>query len=249
MHSPKLFSFYDYYCLVSMTDTDRYKVLEAAASAITSETLEAAKSAIAFSCEEHLRWSDIFLKRLETISAADLHKFARAWALTMLGHLPTRPETCPFCIQYGANRQCPDCGYALTHGGRCDEDTSAFCRFIEAFHELGRSIYQDISDHSFSNRSFDAEQTRATLREAICASIDEARHMARDMSSSDTSCSKSCDTSCNKSCEPAIASALDLMERKSRYLKLMIGLLPLELFSPEVEESCRTVESSLGDYW
>ncbi len=228
--------------------THRTDELEAAARNINPASLQAAKSAVAASCAEYIRWADLFTKRLERIEPSDLHKFARAWALTMLGHLPTKPETCPFCIQFGANRQCPDCGYALTHGGRCDEDTSAFCRFIEAFHELGRAIYQDISDHSFSNRSFDAEQTRATLREAICASIDEARCMAHDMSC-DTSCSKSCDTSCNKYCEPATASALDLMERKFRYLKLMIGLLPLKLFSPEVEGSCRTVESSLVDYW
>jgi hypothetical protein len=218
-----------------MTDTDRPKALEAAALAITPETLDAAKSAIAFCCEEHLRWSNIFLNRLETVPDADLHKFARAWALTTLGHLSTRPETCPFCIQHGRDRECRGCGYALTHG-RCDEDASAFSRFIEAFHELGRTIYQDTSIHSSLDQSLDTEQTRAILREAICNSIREARHMA-------------CDMSCDVSCEPASTSALGLMERKSAYLKLMIGLLPLKLFSPEVEESCRTVESCLEDYW
>jgi hypothetical protein len=225
-----------------MTDTDRSKALEAAASAIAPETLEAAKSAITFCCEEHLRWSGIFQERLKTVPDADLHKFARAWALVMLGHLPTRPETCPFCIQYGRDRECLDCGYALTHG-RCDEDTSAFSRFIEAFHELGRTIYQDTSNCFALDRHFDAEQIRSTLREAICASIDEARHMACDMTCDTSSASR------NVSCELANASAIDLMERKSRYLKLMICLLPLKLFSPEVEESCRTVESCLEDYW
>ncbi len=208
--------------MVDTERTDRSRKLEATAAAITPETLEAAKSAIAFCCEEHLRWSGIFLERLETVPAADLHKFARALALTMLGHLPTRPATCPFCIQYGNDRSCRGCGYALTHG-RCDEDASAFSRFIESFQELGRAIYQDTT-----NPSLDPAQIQLILREAICASIREARHTA---------------------CKIENASALDLMEQKSRYLKRMIGLLPLELFSPEVAKSCRTVEDSLEDYW
>jgi hypothetical protein len=208
-----------------MIDTDRpdrSRELEAAAAAITPETLDDAKSAISFCLEEHLRWSGLFWKRLETIPDSDLHKFACALCLTMLGHLPTRPGTCPFCIQYGNDRSCRGCGYALTHG-RCDSDDSAFSRFIESFQELGRAIYQDTS-----NPSLDPAQIRLILREVICASIGEARRMA---------------------CELENASALDLMEQKSRYLKRMIGFLPLELFSPEVEESCQTVEGSLEDYW
>ncbi len=196
--------------------------LEAAARNINPASLQAAKSAVSVSCAEYIRWAELFSKRLESIEPSLLHKFARALCLTMLGHLPTRPETCPFCIQYGDDRSCRRCGYALTHG-RCDSDESAFSRFIESFQELGRAIYQDTS-----NPSLDPAQIRLILREAICTSIGEARHMA---------------------CELETASALDLMEQKSRYLKRMIGLLPLELFSPEVEKSCRTVEGSLEDYW
>jgi len=205
-----------------MVDTDRSRKLESAASDITPKTLEAAKSAIAFCCEEHLRWSDLFLERLETISDPNLPKFTRALCLTMLGHLPTRPETCPFCIQYGRDRECRGCGYALTHG-RCDEDVSAFSRFIESFQELGRAIYQETS-----KPASDPAQTRVILQEVIYASIREARRMT---------------------CKLENASALDLMEQKSRYLKRMICLLPLELFSPEVGERYRMVEGSLEDYW
>lgn len=64
-------------------------------------------------------------------------------ALTMLGQLPTRPETCPFCLQYGSDPSCRGCGYALSHS-RCDSDASAFSLFIEAFQELGKAIYQDV---------------------------------------------------------------------------------------------------------
>ena len=81
--------------------TDRAKELEAAAKDIDPASLQAAKAAIDVNCREYLRWADLFSRRLETIKPEELHKFARALSLTLLGHLPTRPATCPFCIQYG----------------------------------------------------------------------------------------------------------------------------------------------------
>ena len=122
--------------------TDRAGELEAAASLIDTESLDAAKAAIIIVCQEYLRWADRFIRRLETVEPDQLHKFGRALALTLLGHLPTRPGTCPFCIQYGKSRSCQGCGYAATHG-RCDADDSSFSLFIEAFQELGKAIYQD----------------------------------------------------------------------------------------------------------
>ncbi len=122
---------------------DSKRRLEEAASAIDAASLDAARSAIAEGCEEWLDCSKLFSERLETVTSQALHKFARAVALTMLGQLPTRPGTCPFCLQYGSDRCCRGCGYALTHG-RCDSDASAFSLFIEAFQELGKAIYQDI---------------------------------------------------------------------------------------------------------
>ena len=87
--------------------TDRAEELEAAAKDIDLESLQAAKSAVAASCQEYIRWADLFSRRLETVEAAELHKFARAFSLTLLGHLPTRPGTCPFCIQYDRDRAAP----------------------------------------------------------------------------------------------------------------------------------------------
>ena len=92
--------------------TDRIKELEAAALAIDPASLEAAKAAITESCQEYIRWADLFSRRLETVEPSGLHKFARALGLTMLGHLPTRPGTCPFCIQYGRDKSCRGRGAA-----------------------------------------------------------------------------------------------------------------------------------------
>lgn len=209
-----------------MVDMDRSRALEAAASAITPKTLEAAKSAIAFCCEEHLRWSGIFLKRLETVPAADLHKFARAMALTMLGHLPTRPATCPFCIQYGGDRSCLGCGYALTHG-RCDSDDSAFSRFIEAFQDLGKAIYQD-HDTGIGELRCDPAKVRNELRMAISESVKLAERMQQDLTQT---------------------SALHLMELKASYLDRMVGLMPLDLLSIEVLEKRQLVGKTLKNYW
>lgn len=196
--------------------------LEAAASAIESEALDAARSAIAEGCEEWLRRSKIFSERLETIASQDLHKFARALALTMLGQLPTRPGTCPFCIQYGRDRSCTGCGYALTHG-RCDSEASAFSLFIEAFQELGKAIYQDTE-----GSPIDSLEAREALRSSLYASSKRTEKMLADLPH---------------------ASALDLMERKSSYLDEMIGLIPWALFSSQVEARAKEVHETLKNYW
>ncbi len=52
--------------------------LEAAAKNIDPASLQAAKIAIDVNCREYLRWADLFSSRLETVKAAEMHKFARA---------------------------------------------------------------------------------------------------------------------------------------------------------------------------
>ncbi len=204
--------------------------LEAAASAIKPEVLQTAKSAIAEGCEDYLRQAAIILERLETVQSDDLHKFARALALTELGCLPARPETCPFCIQYGKDRSCEGCGYAQTHG-RCDSEDSAFSRFIEAFQELGRMIYQDISQDTgqdTSKRSFDPADTREILLESIDASVRAARGMLSELPD---------------------ASTFRLMELKARYLNEMICLIPISMLSDEAGEMRNEVIEYLKNYW
>ncbi|HEX7445469.1 MAG TPA: hypothetical protein VF300_03685 [Methanothrix sp.] len=202
--------------------TDRPSELEEAASLITHESLDAANNAVIINCQEYLRWADLFFRRQETVLPEELHKFGRALALTMLGHLPTRPGTCPFCIQYGRSQSCQGCGYARTHG-RCDADDSTFSIFIEAFHTLGRAIYQDAG-------KLNCHPDEA--RRSLSSSIQDSRDLTVQMTGALPS-----------------ASALELMERKAWYLDQMIRVLPLALMDQEVEERCRLVQKALRDYW
>ncbi len=203
--------------------SDRTEELSAAARAIDPASLQQAKAAIAEVCEEYLRWADQFSRRLETVEPSELHKFARALSLTMLGHLPTRPGTCPFCIQYGKDRSCLGCGYAATHG-RCDAEDAAFSLFIEAFQELGRIIYQDMD----GRLPCSPEIATTRLEKWLADSANLAEAMKNSLES---------------------APVQDLMKRKARYLDDMTGLLPLELFSAEVAEKWQQVRDRLKDYW
>lgn len=202
--------------------TDRAEELEVAAKDIDLESLQAAKDAVAASCREYIRWADLFSRRLETVEAAKLHKFARAFSLTLLGHLPTRPGTCPFCIQYDRDKSCTGCGYAATHG-RCDAEDSAFSLFIEAFQELGRAIYQDTGELGCS-----PHDARMYLNLFIKVSRDVAMRLQEDLPS---------------------AGAQRLMEMKAAYLDTMIWLIPGLLLSEEVRKRCLLVRRTLLNYW
>jgi hypothetical protein len=202
--------------------TDRAKELEAAAKDINPASLQAAKAAIVVNCREYLRWADLFSLRLETVQAAEMHRFARAMSLTLLGHLPTRPATCPFCIQYDRDQACAGCGYAATHG-RCDADDSAFSLFIEAFQELGRSVYQDTGKLCCS-----PHDARMHLNLTIKVSREAAMRLQEELPS---------------------AGAQQLMELKAAYLDTMIRLIPGPLLCEEVRERCLLVRRMLLNYW
>jgi len=209
-----------FYFYMHMADRDRQ--LADAASEINSQTLQAAKAAVSASCMEYLRWADLFSLRLESLPDGQLHKFARAFSLTLLGHLPARPETCPFCIQYGHDKSCTGCGYGATHG-RCDAATSAFSLFIEAFQELGREVFQDTTEIGFA-----ADEARQILYSAIAASSERALRMQQDLPS---------------------VGARGLMELKADYLDAMICQIPVQLFGEAVRERSRLVREALLDYW
>ena len=202
--------------------TDRQAELEAAANAIDAASLQAARSAVAASCREYLRWAEIFSRRLESVKPEELHKFVRAFCLTLLGHLPTRPGTCPFCIQYGHDKSCRGCGYAAAHG-RCDSENSAFSIFIEAFQELGWAIYQDIE-----GRPVDHPQAAQIMRRTISATQEQALRMEEEM--------QGCGT-------------MQLMMLKAQYLEEMVKLLPLSLLSAEVGMRALRVKDALQRYW
>ena len=205
--------------------TGNARSLEDAANEIMPLNLDAARGAIMESCREYIRLADLFSCRLESVVPQDLHKFARAFSLTLLGHLPTRPNTCPFCIQYGHDRACTGCGYAATHG-RCDADDSAFSLFIESYQELGRLIFQEIDGPAKS--ICDAKETRQQLLSAIQASVRLAEQMQVKL--------------------PAL-SALHLMQEKQRYISLMIEQLPLSLLSVDVARQLQHLQEKLKRYW
>jgi len=204
--------------------TDRAKELEAAAKDIDPASLQAAKTAIVVNCREYLCWADLFSRRLETIKPEELHKFARSLSLTLLGHLPTRPATCPFCIQYGHDKSCQGCGYAATHG-RCDADDSAFSLFIEAFQELGRLIYQDTT--ASQSACFPVE-----IKKLLFALLQSSQELAREMQKD----------------LPSL-STLQLMRKKQVYIDRMILQLPLCLFSEDVQEQRCILQYRLERYW
>jgi hypothetical protein len=200
--------------------------LEKASLSISSESLQEAKKAISIDCAEYLKWARLLAEKWEGISSdMDKKKFAKALALTMLGSLPTKPITCPFCIQYSGDQTCKGCGYALTHGGRCDEETSTFKQFIEAFQDLGKAILQD---HDTYEPSLDAEEGLRMLQKSIDSSIIKAEQMVQDLPD---------------------ASTNQLMEIKVRYLDQMICLIPLLFFSDEVQNEYTKVRERLKDYW
>lgn len=216
-------------CMSDMTH--RAREVQAAAEAIHPAALDEAKAAIATSCREYLRWAGLFSLRLQSLPDGELHRFARAFSLTLLGHLPTHPGTCPFCIQYGKDRSCSGCGYAATHG-RCDEDDSAFSVFIEAFQELGRMIFQDtISQENISSPEF-------FDRHAIENRRDLHFHL-----------NKSMNTACRMEQSLPPLTTLQLMEAKQIYIGRMIDHIPISLFSDDGRHQFLAVKDSLMRYW
>ncbi|GAB6286831.1 MAG: hypothetical protein STSR0009_30340 [Methanoregula sp.] len=95
--------------------------------------------------------------------------------------------------------------------------------FIEAFQELGRTIYQDTGELRCP-----PDKAKQLLRIFLLASAKAARQMLSDL---------------------PLAPALLFMEKKAVFLEQMIGLLPLEILSEETREKRRDVQIKLKDYW
>jgi len=203
----------------------RPRILEDAAATIEPESLENAKAAILSRCEEYLAVLERMDAALElkAHTADDERRFARALAMYQLAYLPTRPETCPFCVQHSGGERCEGCGYALTHGGRCDADTSSFGRFIESAHELAGLIYLVQGD-----AVFEAGRGRRLLRRSIEASLTATRDLMKDLPD---------------------ASAFRLMEIKAEYIVSILGLIPVELIDPRAEDKRAEVVERAGRYW
>lgn len=205
--------------------TDSEVLLEAAAKDIDPASLEEAKAAVADACREYIRWVQMFTSRLEGLPDEKLHKFARAFSLTMLGHLPTRPGTCPFCIQYGRDRSCTGCGYADTHG-RCDADDSKFSLFIESFLDLGKLILQDTT--APDDADSDPDKKKRLLYLLLGSSGTLASQMQESL--------------------PTL-STLQFMQEKQMYISRMIEFIPLSLLSDDVRRQFCVLQDRLKKYW
>ncbi len=206
------------------TPKDRVK----AAATIDPESLEEAEEAVAIGCR-------LFLNRLDRLEAGlanvrtpqDAGQFARALSMYLLASLPLRPETCPFCVQHSGGNRCQGCGYAETHGGRCDAETSAFGQLIEAVYDLAREIHEIREDSSVPEIDLDVG------RERLKNSIGRSRGAAEVLSAA-----------------ISVARVSDLMAAKRGYIEAILDALPLDLIaSPEIERGLEEVRAKLERYW
>lgn len=156
----------------------------------------------------------------------DIVKFSRALAMYQLAHLPTRPQTCPFCVQHSEGNRCEGCGYALTHGGKCDAETSAFGQFIEAVYDLAGVIHglQDGKEPKI-----DADEGRDLLKQSIRGSRVATKSLIEAL---------------------PWASTDQFMVIKARYIEEILKEIPSDLMaSDEVDVALRYVLDKLKGYW
>ncbi|MBN2252011.1 MAG: hypothetical protein JW724_08070 [Candidatus Altiarchaeota archaeon] len=201
---------------------------ERAAATIDPASLEKAKEAIAVGCWEFLKRLDRLeagLKRVGT--ARDAGRFSRALSMYLLASLPLRPETCPFCVQNVGGNRCQGCGYAETHGGRCDADTSAFGQLIEAVYDLAGLIHEIRDDMPVA--CIDPGEGVERLENSIRRSREAAEILLAAISESGVS---------------------ELMAAKQGYIESILNALPADLIgSPEIERSLEEVRTKLERYW
>jgi hypothetical protein len=201
---------------------------ERAAATVGPSSLEEARGAIAVSCQ-------LFLKRLDRLerglanvrTAKDIDRFSRALSMYLLASLPLKPEACPFCVQHSGGNRCQGCGYAETHGGRCDAETSAFGQLIEAVIDLAGEIHEVRDDPHLP--AIDP----GVAREGLKYSIDRSREAAEALLAA---------------IEEATVSGL--MEAKRGYIEAILKALPADLIgSSEVFRSLEEVRPKLERYW
>jgi hypothetical protein len=199
-----------------------------AAATIDLSSLKEAKEAIAIGCQ-------LFLKRLDRLewglmrvrTAQDVNRFSRALSMYLLASLPLKPEACPFCVQNVGGNRCQGCGYAETHGGRCDADASAFGQLVEAVIDLAGKIHE-IQEGS-SVPAIDPDEARKRLKDSISWSREAAEGLLATTKE---------------------ASVSGLMEAKRYYIEVILKALPADLIGDsEVFRFLEEVGSKLERYW
>ena len=199
-----------------------------AAATIDPASLEDARRAIAVGCRHFLKRLDMLEEGLVNVrTAQDINRFSRALSMYLLASLPLKPETCPFCVQHSGGNRCQGCGYAETHGGRCDADTSAFGQLIEAVYDLAGEIHEIREDPPFA--SLDPDEAGEWLENSIRRSREAAEILLAEISE---------------------AGVSELMAAKRGYIEAILKALPADLIgSPEVDRSIEEVRAKLERYW
>ncbi len=176
----------------------------------------------------------LFLMRLDRLEAGlskvrtarEAARFAMATAMFLLDSLPLRPEACPFCVQNAGGCRCQGCGYAETHGGRCDADASAFGQLIEAVIDLAGEI------HSIREGPSEVGDPEMLMKE-LEASLDRSREAAEALLA-----------------DIAEADVAGLMEAKRKYVGAILEAIPVgSIGSREVDRRIGDVASRLEEYW
>ncbi|AET64083.1 hypothetical protein [Methanothrix harundinacea] len=177
----------------------------------------------------------LFLRRLDRLEAGlarvgtgrEAERFGRATAMFLLDSLPLRPEACPFCVQNAGANRCGSCGYAETHGGECDAETSAFGQLIEAVVDLAGEIHE-IRDNP-STGAVDPEEAKKELEASIARSREAAERLLAEIAGADVS---------------------GLMEAKRAYIGAILEALPAGIIgSPQVDRAIEAVRAKLVRYW
>ena len=206
--------------------------LKLAASTIPHESLSEARGTIEAKSSKFLAKLDILERGLDKVcTVQDAKKFSCALSMYELAYLPTKPETCPFCVQHSGGNRCEGCGYAKTHGGRCDKDSSAFAQFIEAVYDLAGAVHsiQDKGKGEEGAEPPDLDRAKNILFESICTSRKATVRLISEISSD---------------------SAYKLMGRKARYIGEILQAMPIELMNSKDaklahQRSCEKLER----YW
>jgi len=206
------------------TPQDRVK----AAATIDPESLEEAKGAIAVGCRLFLNRLDRLEAGLENVrTAQDAGRFALATSMYLLASLPLKPETCPFCVQHSGGNRCKGCGYAETHGGRCDADTSAFGQLVEAVYDLAGLIHEIREDLPVAG--IDPDDGRKILKSSIERSRESSKILLVAILE---------------------AGVCELMAEKRDYIEAILKALPVNFMdSQEVEASLEDIKAKLVRYW
>ena len=201
---------------------------ERAAATIDPRSLEKAKRAITVGCGESLKRLDRLEEGLKNVRTdRDASRFSRALSMYLLAFLPLRPETCPFCVQHSGGNRCQGCGYAETHGGRCDAETSAFGQLIESVYDLAGEVHKIRDDPPVAK--FDPDGSRMRLKGSIRRSRVATEILMAMIPESSIS---------------------ELMVAKRDYIENILDALPRDLMaSVEVETSLEDVREKLLRYW